>query len=293
MKIFKHLAWLLLIASALPASAQWIQGTAVSTTSTVATISWTTCAASSSSVSYGLTSTYGSLAGSATLSTGHSVTLSSLQPSTTYHFSVSSADSTGVIVAGKDSTFTTAAAPVGVTVSPTSLTFTAALNTDSVVKFITVTNLGSSAVPGTSTLVGNGQFTWGNQGTCNGATLPPGSCTISIKYHPTAAGSASGTLTTHSGTPSITQVVTLTGTTTAPPTHSVQLSWTPSASVVTGYNIYRGTVSGGPYSKVGAATGTAFTDVNVPVSDTLFYVATAVANGLESVNSNQFVAVIP
>src|ERR1700690_609972 len=94
------------------AQAQWIQGVSVSTiTATSVTVNWASCAPASSSVSYGTTSAYGSTAGSGTLATTHSVPLSSLLPSTTYHFSVSGADSTGAIVTSKDSTFITAAIP--------------------------------------------------------------------------------------------------------------------------------------------------------------------------------------
>jgi hypothetical protein len=47
------------------------------------------------------------------------------------------------------------------------------------------------------------------------------------------------------------------------PTHSiVNLSWIASTSTVAGYNVYRGKVSGGPYSKINTTliTGLSFTD---------------------------------
>jgi hypothetical protein len=39
----------------------------------------------------------------------------------------------------------------------------------------------------------------------------------------------------------------------APVQHTVTLSWTDSASTVVGYNVYRGTLSGGPYTKINSA----------------------------------------
>jgi len=63
-----------------------------------------------------------------------------------------------------------------------------------------------------------------------------------------------------------------------------------------GYNIYRGTQSGGPYSKLNAATlgGTSYTDSAVASGSTYYYVATSVdSNSAESAYSNQAVAQIP
>lgn len=104
---------LLVLTLTLAAQAQWISGVVASTpTTTSTTITWTTCAPASGLVSYGKTSAYGSMAGSGTLSTSHSVALTGLSPSTVYHFSVSSTDSTGVIVSvGKDFAILTATPP--------------------------------------------------------------------------------------------------------------------------------------------------------------------------------------
>jgi len=62
-------------------------------------------------------------------------------------------------------------------------------------------------------------------------------------------------------------------------THSAALTWTASTSPnVAGYNIYRATVSGGPYTMVNTSlvTGTAYTDTTVQAGQTYYYVATAV-----------------
>jgi fibronectin type 3 domain-containing protein len=65
---------------------------------------------------------------------------------------------------------------------------------------------------------------------------------------------------------------------------------------VIGYNVYRGTTSGGPYTKIVSApqAGTTYTDSAVQSGWTYFYVVTAVdSNGNESSYSNEATAVIP
>jgi hypothetical protein len=79
--------------------------------------------------------------------------------------------------------------------------------------------------------------------------------------------------------------------------HSVTLTWSPSASAnVVGYNVYRGSVSGGPYSLVSLTPvdGTSYTDTTVASGATYYYVCTAVDSGnSESAYSNQATAVVP
>lgn len=79
--------------------------------------------------------------------------------------------------------------------------------------------------------------------------------------------------------------------------HTVSLSWSPSTSSVVGYNVYRGTVSGGPYpTKLTPSpqNDTSLVDSSVQSSTTYFYVATAVdSESVESDYSNQTKAVIP
>jgi SdrD B-like domain len=73
-------------------------------------------------------------------------------------------------------------------------------------------------------------------------------------------------------------------------------SWLASTSVVSGYNVYRGTVSGGPYTKLNGSLITllTYTDATVQNGQTYFFVTTAVdGSGSESVFSNEVMAVIP
>lgn len=78
---------------------------------------------------------------------------------------------------------------------------------------------------------------------------------------------------------------------------SVVLTWTASTSpAIAGYNIYRSTVSRGPYAKLTSApvSGTTYTDSTVELGRTYYYVATSVnAAKKESVYSNETTAVVP
>ena len=79
--------------------------------------------------------------------------------------------------------------------------------------------------------------------------------------------------------------------------HTASLTWTASSSPnVTGYNVYRGSTSGGPYTKVNSAlvSGTSYVDTTVEAGQTYYYVATTVnSTANESTYSNQAPAVIP
>jgi hypothetical protein len=72
-----------------------------------ATITWTTDQPSDSRVEYGTTAVYGSAIYNAALATDHSMTLSGLVPSTTYHFKVTSTSENGPS-SSPDSVFSTA-----------------------------------------------------------------------------------------------------------------------------------------------------------------------------------------
>ncbi len=66
--------------------------------------------------------------------------------------------------------------------------------------------------------------------------------------------------------------------------------------MVVGYNIYRGTTSGGPYTKLNSSQVllTTYTDSTVQSGLTYYYVTTAVdSGGTESIYSNEVQAVIP
>jgi fibronectin type 3 domain-containing protein len=82
-------------------------------------------------------------------------------------------------------------------------------------------------------------------------------------------------------------------------THTVALTWNASTTLtVTGYNVYRSTVSGTAYVKITPSPLSpvllSFTDASVANGTTYFYVTTALdATGAESSFSNEATAAIP
>jgi fibronectin type 3 domain-containing protein len=79
-------------------------------------------------------------------------------------------------------------------------------------------------------------------------------------------------------------------------THSVDLSWIASTTPGVSYNVYRGSQTGGPYTKLNGTpiVGTAYTDTTVLSGLKYFYVVTAVdSSNIESVYSNEVPASIP
>jgi fibronectin type 3 domain-containing protein len=75
----------------------------------------------------------------------------------------------------------------------------------------------------------------------------------------------------------------------------VNLSWSPSSSAgIVSYNVYRGTISGGPYTKLTSVASPGATDSSVSPGQTYYYVVTAVdSSNNESADSNQAVAAVP
>jgi len=129
-------------------------------------------------------------------------------------------------------------------------------------------------------------------------TVPAGqSVQYTVTFAPQTAGNSSGSITFDSDASDSPNKETLHGDGMQQPgsQYSVALSWNASAKA-TGYNVYRGTMSGGPYSKINATLNpaTSYTDASVQLGQTYYYVTTAVdSEGGESAYSNQAQAVIP
>jgi hypothetical protein len=127
-------------------------------------------------------------------------------------------------------------------------------------------------------------------------TIPSGSSiSFTVSFTPQASGSTTGTI-TFTGSASNSGIAqNLSGTGTAPAQHTVTLNWKAStSSSVVAYNVYRGTVSGGPYSQIDSVSSTTAMDSTVASGQTYFYVVTAVdSSSQESGYSNQTTAVIP
>lgn len=82
------------------------------------------------------------------------------------------------------------------------------------------------------------------------------------------------------------------------PSSAVNLNWNASTSLdISGYNVYRSTISGGPYSQIntgGLVASTTYTDTTVAPGTTYYYVTTAVnSSDQQSAYSNQTTAVVP
>jgi fibronectin type 3 domain-containing protein len=117
---------------------------------------------------------------------------------------------------------------------------------------------------------------------------------FTLTFVPRASGTAAATLSFASNAASA-AAENLTGTGVAPPQHSVDLSWDP-ASAVAGYNVYRASQTGGPYSKINPVlnAGTTFTDNSVQGGQNYYYVTTSVdSTGTQSAYSNEIRAAIP
>jgi hypothetical protein len=180
--------------------------------------------------------------------------------------------------------------------SPSSLSFgTVTVNTDKTLD-VTLRNTGNSDVRLSSVVVSGAGFREG--GAAAGITLgPEQSATVAVSFDPKTAASVSGAVTISSNATNSPVRIALSGTGGSQAAHSVALSWAPSSSSgVVGYHVYRGTVSGGPYSIVtsSAVSATNYTDSSVLAGHLYYYVVRAVeSNGVESKNSSQVSADIP
>ncbi len=124
--------------------------------------------------------------------------------------------------------------------------------------------------------------------TTSGATCSTGSV-------PSIGATSSATSSPTLGTTTGSSVSSSPSATPAPP--SVALAWAPSVSQnVLGYNVYRASVSGGPYALLTPSPidSTSYVDANVSSSQTFYYVVTTVAAGnVESSDSSEVSATIP
>jgi hypothetical protein len=130
-------------------------------------------------------------------------------------------------------------------------------------------------------------------------TIPANSSiTYSVTFTPQTAGTISGGIifTSNANNTPTTQTFSGSGGAVAQSSaqHSVSLSWN-LAGGVDGYNVYRGTHSGGPYTRLNASAqaGSSYTDSSVKSGTTYYYVATAIDAGVESGSSEEAVAAIP
>jgi len=145
---------------------------------------------------------------------------------------------------------------------------------------------------------------WNGQGySVSGIDFPvtvPANSSISYKvsFTPQASGSISGGIIFVSDAPNSPATQSFTGSGSAVSQvvqHSVDLSWDLGSAGIDGYNVYRGTRSGGPYTKLNskALATSSYTDATVKSGATYYYVATSVDAGVESAYSEEVAAAIP
>jgi hypothetical protein len=182
-----------------------------------------------------------------------------------------------------------------ISASPTSLSFGDVTVGTSSSQTATLSNTGNSSVTISQVTVSGAGFS--ASGVTPPLTLDAGQKIIlTVTFAPTTTGSVTGSVSITSNASNSPATISLSGSGVSTTSHSVSLNWNASTSVVVGYNVYRTTVSGGPYSKVNSSliSGTSFTDSTVQAGQTYFYVTTAVdSNSNESTYSNEVSATIP
>jgi hypothetical protein len=181
-------------------------------------------------------------------------------------------------------------------VNPSSVSFGNVNVNGSATQQVSVTNGGNSSLTiSTASITGTGLSA---TGVSNNTTLTSGqTAMVVVEFLPKAAGSITGAITIKSNASNATVTVPVTGTGVATAGLSVALQWAASTSSgVVGYNVYRSTVSGGPYAKeTGSPTAsTSYLDSSVSAGAEYYYVVTAVnSGGEESGYSNQVAVTVP
>lgn len=203
--------------------------------------------------------------------------------------------SMNAVASGPTPTPTPTSGSPSLTATPSNLSFgTQALNT-SVTLPIKITNVGTASANITQDSISGPGFT---TGITTPITLnPQQSVNVPVIFTPGASGTVSGNLIfLINGTTVLS--VSLSGTGLAPLAHSVDVTWNASTSAsLQGYNVYRGTVSGGPYNKISPTLSPAtllFTDTTPVSGQKYFYVVTALdTSGAESAASVEVAVTIP
>jgi len=190
----------------------------------------------------------------------------------------------------------TGVSPVAqLTASPVSLSFGSITTGANGTQSVTLANSGNSSVSVSQISISGAGFS--AAGFALPVTLAAGqSASFSVTFAPTTTGNLSGSVAVTSNATNSPLAISLSGSGAAAASHSVTLNWTPGTSSYAGFNVYRGALSGGPYTKVNSAfiSATSFIDTSVTSGQTCYYVATEVdSTGAESVYSSEVIATIP
>jgi hypothetical protein len=183
-----------------------------------------------------------------------------------------------------------------VSLSSTTLAFgNQSVGTTSTVQTLTLSNTGNAALSITSlALAGTNASDFAQTNTCGSSLAVGANCTVAVMFTPSVSGTEAASLNISDNSSGSPQTVSLSGA----GTHDVILFWDASTTTdVVGYNVYRGTTSGGPYPtqlNSSPINGTTYTDETAQAGQTYYYVVTAVAsNGVQSANSTPVSATVP
>ena len=188
--------------------------------------------------------------------------------------------------------------------TPSTINFGSHAVNSSAAQTVTLENTGNVALSISSVKTGSSAYTV--SGLASGVKLEPDQrLEFQVSFHPTAKGTATATMTVGSGAlpAPVKLALSGTGSSTTPvsPTppaaaHSVALDWKASSSSISGYHVYRGGSSGGPYTRVSSSsiTSLSYLDSSVESGSNYFYVVTAIASdGTESAYSNEVSVDVP
>ena len=210
-------------------------------------------------------------------------------------FTVVVTDSTGSLISNA-AKLTVSADTLVLNSSAASLNFSSVnIGSDSILPVV-FTNSGNSNVTISNVTISGAGFTAG--GVQSGQIVAPGrTATLNVTFAPAGSGLTRGGVTVTSNAANSPASITLFGTgVQMPVSHSVTLTWTASASTVSGYDVYRSTVNGGPYSMLNSTpvASTTYVDAAVQAVQTYFYVVTSVdSSGVESAYSSEVSAIVP
>jgi len=209
-------------------------------------------------------------------------------------FTVVVTDSTGSL-GSNVAMLTVTATPSKLNPSATGLAFSSInIGSDKILPVV-FTNAGNSSVTiSTVTISGAGYTASGIQ---SGQIVTPGhTATLNVTFSPAGTGLIQGNVTVTSNAANPSSSITLSGTGLQAASHSVTLTWTASASSVSGYDVFRSPVSGGPYTMLNSTPDatTTYTDTAVQATQTYYYVAASVdLSGVESAYSSEVSALVP